>query len=85
MLACLMVVQMRQELGRVPACAVLMNSSIRLINASVCGRRYDVNVTPDKRKVMLHGEKAILDTLKEVGGCIMLTSVLFIMLTSVHL
>jgi DNA mismatch repair protein, C-terminal domain len=31
------------------------------------GCRYDVNVTPDKRKVMLHSEKAILDALKQVG------------------
>jgi DNA mismatch repair ATPase MutL len=30
-----------------------------------------VNVTPDKRKVMLHSEKAILDALKQVShiGC----------------
>jgi len=28
--------------------------------------RYDVNVTPDKRKVMLHGEKAMLAALQEV-------------------
>lgn len=37
----------------------------------LAGCRYDVNVTPDKRKVMLHSEKAILDALKEVGhiGC----------------
>ena len=29
-------------------------------------RRYDVNVTPDKRKVFLHHEAEVLQTLQEV-------------------
>ena len=30
------------------------------------GCRYDVNVTPDKRKVFLHHEAEVLQTLQEV-------------------
>ena len=36
----------------------------------MCDCRYDVNVTPDKRKVFLHHEAEMLQALQQVCSCL---------------
>ena len=54
--------------GRVPHSAPVVEVPVRspVPEAGPCVRRFDVNVTPDKRKMFLHAEKAMLQAFQQV-------------------